>query len=308
MSRVEDRDDAKRRADLRVAEQRAIKQKAEKRAADATAFDKRMERIAGDEAGAKARQVRNAKLAASPRHDTVPEFERERTMPDFEPPSFDESASSKESPAKAAMRAAKNAMAGEAEAEAGVPETGAQRDPPAFDPTRRRDSTTDAKARDARADAKANAKSSQPGRVGRAGGEREEKKGDQHGQEGGKPQDGSFKLPPAALMAPPPVAQPKESSAAGRMRALAQEIIDKIVQRVRVGANAEGLPEFQIELRSSILAGLFIRVASNRGRIRAVFTSRDRAVLRALKGGAKALEEALSSRGIPVEELAFEES
>ncbi|MGC4115721.1 MAG: hypothetical protein QM765_14185 [Myxococcales bacterium] len=93
-----------------------------------------------------------------------------------------------------------------------------------------------------------------------------------------------FRLPPAALMAPPPLAQPK-GAAGARMSAMTKEIVDKIVSRVLVGHNSAGMAEFRIDLKSSVLKGLSIKVSGGRGKkIRAVFSGSDHEVLEALKG------------------------
>lgn len=116
----------------------------------------------------------------------------------------------------------------------------------------------------------------------------------------------AFRFNPA-LMAPVPVAQPKASSNSDRLRQLASEIAQKIVDRVRVGKNAEGKAEFQIDLHSSVLAGLSIKVSGSGGRIKAVFSGSDREVLKLLREQASALKGALSSRGLTLEELRIEE-
>lgn len=117
----------------------------------------------------------------------------------------------------------------------------------------------------------------------------------------------AFRLPPAALMAPPPLARPKDANSA-RLSQITKEIVDKIVSRVMVGQNAQGTSEFRIELKSSVLKGLSIKVSGGRGgKIRAVFSGSDREVLQALKKSSGELVQALSSRGLTVEDLQFEE-
>ena len=129
----------------------------------------------------------------------------------------------------------------------------------------------------------------------------------QGGGQGSKDNDASasFRLNPA-LLAPPPIAKPKDSGASARLRALANEIAQKIVQRVRVGMNAAGEAEFQISLRSNILSGLDIRVAGSKGRIKAVFSGKDREVLKLLEERKDELIRALKGRGLILEELRIE--
>jgi hypothetical protein len=116
----------------------------------------------------------------------------------------------------------------------------------------------------------------------------------------------SFRLNPA-LMAPTPLVQPTSSGASDRLRLLAQEIAQKVVERVRVGKNAAGEAEFQIDLKSSVLSGLSIRVSGSRGRIKAVFAGNDREVLKLLRERSAELKTALDGRGIVLEELRIEE-
>jgi len=154
-----------------------------------------------------------------------------------------------------------------------------------------------------------------PGEKGGRTGSRQvgERKGEQRGgqQQGGgsqqNPSPGAFRLPPAALMAPPPVAVPKGEGQVSRLREVAKEIAEKIVQHARVGTNKMGLPEFQIELKSEILKGLKVKVSGRHGRIRALFKSRDLAVLKQLRGEVENLRAALTARGLKVDALEIEE-
>jgi hypothetical protein len=139
----------------------------------------------------------------------------------------------------------------------------------------------------------------------RVGGAKGQKNGG-GGQDQGKKdeqQPASFRLPPAALMAPPPLARPKDVQKASPLRAFAQEIADRIVKHVHVGTNKMGLPEFQIELKSEVLKGLKVKVAGRHGRIRASFSSQDLAVIKQLRGGITQLREALTARGLKVDAL-----
>lgn len=136
---------------------------------------------------------------------------------------------------------------------------------------------------------------------GRQGGGGGGKKGD---SDSGASQ--AFRLNPA-LMAPPAVAQPRASPMNEKLRALANEIAQKIVQSVRVGTNRAGDAEFQIELKSTVLAGLQIKVSGRNGKISAEFSGRDPEVMALLKKNADGLKEALSARGLLLVDLKIEE-
>lgn len=147
------------------------------------------------------------------------------------------------------------------------------------------------------------ARREEDGGEGDAGGRGDSEKDDQ-----GEQRMAAFKLPPAALMPPPPLARPRAESGAG-LGGAAREIVEKIVQRVLVGTNEQGVPEFRLELKSSVLQGLSIRVSASRGkRVRAVFSGADRGVLASLEEASQELKDALAARGLVLEELLFEES
>ncbi len=133
------------------------------------------------------------------------------------------------------------------------------------------------------------------------------------GQGGGKDQKGGgdgaaaagFRFNPA-LMAPVPVAKPKPNAGSDRLRAIANEIAQKIVERVRVGTNGAGAAEFQIDLRSNVLSGLSIKLSAKNGKIQAVFSGSDRDVLKMIEEQSEGLKSALSNRGLKLEDLRFE--
>jgi len=132
------------------------------------------------------------------------------------------------------------------------------------------------------------------------------------GSQGGKDGDAekaaaaAFRLNPA-LMAPVAVAQPRTSAMSEKLRALANEIAQKIVQNVRVGTNRAGEAEFQIDLKSSVLSGLQIKVSGRRGKITCVFSGKDGEVLKLIKQNAEGLKQALEGRGLALAELRIEE-
>lgn len=116
----------------------------------------------------------------------------------------------------------------------------------------------------------------------------------------------AFRLNPA-LMAPVAVAQPRTSAMSEKLRALANEIAQKIVQNVRVGTNRAGEAEFQIDLKSSVLSGLQIKVSGRRGKITCVFSGKDPEVLKLIKQNAEGLKQVLQGRGLALAELRIEE-
>ena len=157
-------------------------------------------------------------------------------------------------------------------------------------------------------------------KTSRAGGARGEKgelkadadKGGQGGQQGGGKDDkgagaaaAGFRFNPA-LMAPVPVAKKNEVQGSDRLRRIATELAQKIVERVRVGTNAAGAAEFQIDLKGDVLAGLKMKISAKNGRISAVFQGSDKDVLKMIEEQGEALKGALTARGLSLEQLKTE--
>ncbi|MDY7225533.1 flagellar hook-length control protein FliK [Hyalangium rubrum] len=134
---------------------------------------------------------------------------------------------------------------------------------------------------------------------GQGGGNKDNKQGGEAAAAAG------FRFNPA-LMAPVPVAKPKPNAGSDRLRAIANEIAQKIVERVRVGTNGAGAAEFQIDLRSDVLKGLSIKLSAKNGKISAVFSGSDRDVLKMIEEQSEGLKSALTSRGLKLETLRFE--
>lgn len=160
-------------------------------------------------------------------------------------------------------------------------------------------------------DAKASAGAKASGQKGDLKAEDAGDKGGKGGNQGGKdgkPNDvpAGFRFNPA-LMAPVPVAKPRDMAGSDRLRAIANEIAQKIVERVRVGQNAAGKAEFQIDLRSNVLKGLSIKVSGSNGKISAVFSGSDRDVLKMLEEQADTLKSALGGRGLVLADFKVEE-
>jgi hypothetical protein len=163
--------------------------------------------------------------------------------------------------------------------------------------------------------ADADASSSRRAPVGKVGGKESELKADtenggQQGQGGKDPKDASamgasLRFNPA-LMAPVPVAQQKSTSGSERLRKVANELAQKIVERVRVGTNAMGRAEFQVDLRQDVLAGLSVKVSAQNGKIRAVFSGSDKEVLKLVEQQVEVLKGALAGRGLTLEDVKIE--
>lgn len=180
---------------------------------------------------------------------------------------------------------------------------------------RRADSKVSSEKLDERKEASESSSSSQGGSVGGASREKgdikadADKGGGQQGQKDGK--DGasaanpSFRFNPA-LMAPVSVAKTKEASGSDRLRKVANELAQKIVERVRIGTNAAGKMEFQIDLKSDVLSGLSLKISAHNGKIKAVFQGSDKEVLKMIEEQGEALKAALGARGLTLEDMKIE--
>lgn len=164
-------------------------------------------------------------------------------------------------------------------------------------------------------DAKADERSAEMRSAGRSGMKGQLKSDADSGGQGGGNKDNKqggeaaaaagFRFNPA-LMAPVPVAKPKPNTGSDKLRAIANEIAQKIVERVRVGTNGAGAAEFQIDLRSNVLSGLSIKLSAKNGKIQATFSGSDRDVLKMIEEQSEGLKTALQGRGLKLENLRFE--
>ncbi len=129
--------------------------------------------------------------------------------------------------------------------------------------------------------------------------------GGKDGKDGAASANPGFRFNPA-LMAPVPVAKTKEASGSERLRKVANEVAQKIVDRVRIGTNAAGKMEFQIDLKSDVLSGLSVKVSARNGKISAVFQGSDKDVLKMIEEQGEALKAALGARGLSLEDFKIE--
>ena len=88
---------------------------------------------------------------------------------------------------------------------------------------------------------------------------------------------------------------------------MAQRLIDQIVERVRVGVNRAGVPEFQIDMKADILGGVMIRLSCKRGHVTAEFRGA-RSVLKQIEYEERNLREALEKKGLVLDAIKLEET
>ncbi len=129
--------------------------------------------------------------------------------------------------------------------------------------------------------------------------------GGKDGKDGAAANPG-FRFNPA-LMAPMSVAKAKEATGSERLRKVANELAQKIVEKVRIGTNAMGKTEFQIDLKGDVLSGLSVKVSAKNGKISAVFSGSNKDVLKMIEEQGEALRAALGARGLTLEDFKTEE-
>ena len=334
MSRIDDDSGAERRAEeARVADQRAQDRLKKVRTDEASAFDRALAQRAGAQDRKRAfpqapDKPNSAQGPARDPHD--PRAEARPSPAPANPNSRQEAAAASnkaldggraevggQSQSQANMEATArgaerhSAMAGQPSA-AKTPLSAARADVrsarEAKEPNAASDQKGESQAEQTGRQSTGGASGKKGGAVRRGGDEDRDSRKDQSGAGSKDAAPTPFRLPPAALMAPPPLARPKDAGGA-RMSAFTKEIVDKIVSRVLVGHNAAGAAEFRIDLKSSVLKGLSIKVSGGRGKkIRAVFSGSDHEVLAALEKSSSELVEALEARGLKLEDLSFEET
>jgi len=84
---------------------------------------------------------------------------------------------------------------------------------------------------------------------------------------------------------------------------LSQQVLDKIIQNVRIGINRKGEKEIQIDLHERIFRGLKLRVTEKGGKVNVHFRMVDKKGRALFEKNSDAIRDALASKGIDVEEI-----
>ncbi len=85
--------------------------------------------------------------------------------------------------------------------------------------------------------------------------------------------------------------------------ALTQQVLNQLVQYVRIGLNRKGEKEIQIELHERIFRGLKLRVIARDGKVAVHLKATDAAGRKALQENTEAISKALKQKGIEVDEI-----
>lgn len=100
------------------------------------------------------------------------------------------------------------------------------------------------------------------------------------------------------------LAQQMKGADAAQQTQFTQQILNQLVQYVRIGLNRKGEEEIQIELHEKIFRGLKLRVTAREGKVAVQFRTADKEGRRVLTENTDTLKAALSEKGIAVDEIA----
>jgi hypothetical protein len=88
-----------------------------------------------------------------------------------------------------------------------------------------------------------------------------------------------------------------------KAREIPQELLDKLVQEVRVGVNAAGKTEMQIDLKEGVLQGMSLKVTSENGKVSCTFVGGDAHAKNLVESSEQRLSRALDKVGLQLESL-----
>jgi hypothetical protein len=94
-----------------------------------------------------------------------------------------------------------------------------------------------------------------------------------------------------------------EVKGARKAREIPQEILDKLVEEVRVGVNAEGKSEFQIDLKEGVLQGMTLKVTAEDGKVQCNFVGGDNSAKNFIEASQGALARSLEKKGLRLDAL-----
>lgn len=98
------------------------------------------------------------------------------------------------------------------------------------------------------------------------------------------------------------LAQSLKGAGAGEA-GLTQQVINKIIQYVRIGINRKGEKEIQLDLHEAIFRGLKLRVTARGGKVGVHFKASDSKGREVFEKNKDAIRDALMKKGIEVDEI-----
>lgn len=86
-------------------------------------------------------------------------------------------------------------------------------------------------------------------------------------------------------------------------REIPKELLDKLVEEVRVGVNEVGQSEFQIDLKEGVLQGMTLKVTADNGKVSCNFMGGDSSAKNFIESSEGSLSRALESKGLMLDSL-----
>jgi len=96
---------------------------------------------------------------------------------------------------------------------------------------------------------------------------------------------------------------PGELKSLNNVREIPKQVLDQIVQYVRIGLNKDLNKEIQVDLSEKIFKGLSLRVTSNRGLVQVTFLTGNAEVRRLFESNKNQMTQELKQKGIQVEKI-----
>jgi len=97
--------------------------------------------------------------------------------------------------------------------------------------------------------------------------------------------------------------QTMKGTSAAEQAVLSQQVLNKIIQYVRMGINRKGEKEIQIDLHERIFRGLKLRIIARGGKVNVTFNASDKKGREVLEKNKDGILKALQEKGIEVDDI-----
>jgi hypothetical protein len=126
---------------------------------------------------------------------------------------------------------------------------------------------------------------------------------DRGGGGGGQPQDDGSAAAAAAIKAQKQLPDVKGAAAAGPVKQIPPELLEKLVSTVYLAVTEKGLKEFQIELKDGPLKGCFLKISADNGRVALKFSGLDAQTKNLIEASKGDLMRRLGKKGLSLARL-----
>jgi hypothetical protein len=126
---------------------------------------------------------------------------------------------------------------------------------------------------------------------------------DDRGGGGGQPQDDGSAAAAAAIKAQKQMPDVKATAAAGPVKQIPPELLEKLVSTVYLAVTEKGLKEFQIELKDGPLKGGFLKISAENGKVALKFSGLDAHTKNLIESSKGDLMRRLGKKGLSLARL-----